>query len=101
MENKNEISAHHWLLALAIAILATVVISAWEFKQLESGLGILAIADQKRLEELTTLRQDIAGQRETIEALKAQIAGAPHAAAAATTAPANAGGHSAKGKPHP
>jgi hypothetical protein len=104
MDDKNQVSPHYWLLALAIAVLATVVTSAWEFSQLESGLGILAIADQKRLEEITTLRQDLASQRETIEALKAQVTGATHAPAAAAPAAAApesaAAGHAAKGKPH-
>jgi hypothetical protein len=101
MDNTPSISPYTWILALAIAVIALLVISVWEFNVVQGGLGILALSDQKTSEEITSLRQELTGQRETIEALKAQLAGA-HAPAAATpaAAAAPAGADHPRGRPH-
>jgi hypothetical protein len=104
MDDKTEVSPYVWILALAVGVVATAAIGIWEFSQVQGALGILALGDKQGLEEITSVRQELASQREALEALKAQLAGAPHAPAAAAATPAAATPDSPaahpKAKPH-
>lgn len=74
MDNQPDISIRTWVLALAIGVVATAAIGVWEFNNIQGGLGILALADKQLEGERAALRQELASQRETIEALKASVA---------------------------
>jgi hypothetical protein len=100
MDNQPEISAHHWILALAIGVIVSLLVSGWNFSEIQSGMGILAIADHKLNGDVDALRQEVAGQRAEIASLKASLAEAkvPHAAAVDSTPAAES--HGPKPKPH-
>lgn len=99
MDNKNEINPHTWLLALAVGVFGSYALSTWQFNEVQSALGILALVDKKGLEDVTALRQEVASQREMIESLKAAAATSGAKAPAAQAAEA-APGAPAKVKTH-
>lgn len=74
MDNQPVISIRNWILAIAIGVVATAAFGLWQFNDVKGALGILALADQKLAAERASLRQEIASQREAIEALKASAA---------------------------
>jgi hypothetical protein len=95
MDNNHDVSAHHWILALTIFVGFGFAAVAWELSELSSGLGILVIANHKLGGDVTALRQELAGQRETIEAMKASASKSN----LSTPVPA-AGDVAPKAKPH-
>jgi hypothetical protein len=83
MDGRNEISAHHWVWALAIFVTAALIGVVWEFSNITQSIGATAVIDQKLAEDVAALRQEVTSQRETIEALKASVS------KAVSTTPAN------------
>jgi hypothetical protein len=74
MDGRNEISAHHWIWALAIFVIAALLGVVWEFSNVTQAIGSVAVVDRKLTDDIAALRQEVASQRETIEALKASAA---------------------------
>lgn len=106
MDDKPVMSPYVWILALAIATLGSFIFSAWQYNEMQSAIGILALVDKKGADDIGMLQQELASQRATIESLKMAASGAKAApaqameaapAAVPAAAPAAA---SAKAKPH-
>jgi hypothetical protein len=102
MENKSEINPYTWLLALAVGVLGSYAVSAWQYNEVQSAIGILALVDKKGLEDINALRQELASQRELIDSLKAAstTSGAKAPSAPATASEAAPAAAAAKAKPH-
>jgi hypothetical protein len=95
MDGDHDVSAHHWILALAIFTAVSLLGVAWEFANLRGGLGLLALSSQKLTNEVSSLRQELASQREAIDALK--VSSSKSSAPAPANAPADI---TPRAKPH-
>lgn len=71
MDGTPDLPSRTWAWALAIFTAFGFAFIGWHVSNLYGGVGALGLVDQQLVGEVTALRQEVATQRETIEALKA------------------------------